>query len=136
MSQNIQNLMGVTMEKIKAMATADTMIGDPVKLTDRITAIPVSKISYAFASGGSDFPSAKTQKELFGGGGGAGMTVTPIAFLILQDDNVKILPVNCNASSADKLVSLLPDFFDRIKSLFQKEQPAPDQADSPTQQQP
>ena len=134
MSQNIQNLMGVTMEKIKAMATADTMIGDPVKLTDNITAIPVSKISYAFASGGSDFPSVKTQKELFGGGGGAGMTVTPIAFLILQDDNVKILPVNCNASSADKLVSLLPDFFDRVKSLFQKDQSEPSPSDPSAQQ--
>ena len=72
MSQNINNIMNDTVDKIRSMASVDTIIGDPVDLGDGIKAIPVSKVSYGFASAGSDIPTAKTSKDVFGGGGGAG----------------------------------------------------------------
>ena len=87
MSTNIKDIMETTINKIKEMGGADTITGDPIKLDNGISIIPVSKISYGFASGGSDFPS-KTQKQIFGGGGGAGVTVTPVAFIVINKDSV------------------------------------------------
>ena len=120
MSQNINSIMNDTVDKIRSMASVDTIIGDPVDLGDGIKAIPVSKVSYGFASGGSDIPSAKTNKEVFGGGGGAGMTVTPVAFLVVQNGNVKIMSVDNHPTSIDKAVELIPDMFDRIVSAIDK----------------
>ncbi|MEE1003492.1 MAG: spore germination protein GerW family protein [Acutalibacteraceae bacterium] len=118
MSENIKDILGVTMDKIKSMATADTIIGDPIVLSDTVTCIPVSKVSYGFASGGSDFGKATPQtKANFGGGGGAGMSVTPVAFLVLQDGNVKILNIGEETSGVEKLVDVLPTAIDKIKSL-------------------
>ena len=120
MSQNINNIMNDTVDKIRSMASVDTIIGDPVDLGDGIKAIPVSKVSYGFASAGSDIPTAKTSKDVFGGGGGAGMTVTPVAFLVVQNGNVKILSVDNHPTSIDKAVELIPDMFDRIVSALDK----------------
>ena len=120
MSQNINSIMNDTVDKIRSMASVDTIIGDTVDLGDGIKAIPVSKVSYGFASGGSDIPTAKTNKEVFGGGGGAGMTVTPVAFLVVQNGNVKIMSVDNHPTSIDKAVELIPDMFDRIVSAIDK----------------
>lgn len=120
MSQNINSIMNDTVDKIRSMASVDTIIGDPVDLGDGIKAIPVSKVSYGFASGGSDIPTAKTNKDVFGGGGGAGMTVTPVAFLVVQNGNVKIMSVDNHPTSIDKAVELIPDMFDRIVSAIDK----------------
>lgn len=120
MSENIQNIMNTTMDKVKSMASAEVIIGDPMKLSDNITAVPISKVSYGFASGGSDFPS-KSSAQFFGGGGGAGMSITPIAFLIMQNDNVKILPISSDPTSVDKMISMIPDLYDRAVGLFAKD---------------
>ena len=125
MSENIKDIMGVTMEKIKAMASADTIIGDPIVLSENVTCIPVSKVSYGFASGGSDFggissPNKKSATK-FGGGGGAGMTITPVAFLVLQDGNVRILGIDETESSAEKAIGMIPDVVNKISSLFKKD---------------
>lgn len=120
MSDTIKNIMGDTVDQIRSMASVDTIIGDPVDLGDGIRVIPVSKISYGFASGGSDIPTAKTSKEVFGGGGGAGVTVTPVAFLVVQNGNVKIMSVDNHPTSVDKAVELIPDMFDRIISAVDK----------------
>lgn len=120
MSDSIKNLMGDTVEKIKSMASVDTIIGDPVDLGDGIKAIPVSKLSYGFASGGSDIPTSKTNKDIFGGGGGAGVTVTPVAFLVVQNSNVKMLNVDLKPTSLDRAVDLVPDMFDRVVSTINK----------------
>ena len=82
----IQDLMGVTMEKIRDMVDVQTIIGDPIVVSDTVTIIPVSKVSYGFASGGSDLPAKSTPKDLFGGGAGAGVSIQPVAFLVLQMD--------------------------------------------------
>jgi len=118
MSENIKNIMGITMDKIKSMATADTIIGDPIVLSETVTCIPVSKVSYGFASGGSDFGQTTPQtKANFGGGGGAGMSVTPVAFLVLQDGNVKILNIGEEASGIEKILNVLPDTVEKLKEI-------------------
>lgn len=127
MSEHIKDIMGVTMDKIKAMANADTIIGEPIVLSDTVTCIPISKVSYGFASGGSDFggkvdkAAAKSSSPKFGGGGGAGMSVTPVAFLVLQDGNVKILNISEETSGAEKAIGMIPEVFEKVSSLFKKE---------------
>lgn len=79
----IEGLMDVTLEKIKSMVDSNTIIGNPINMPDGTLILPVSKVSFGFASGGSDFPS-KTSKQLFGGGGGAGVSISPIAFLVVR----------------------------------------------------
>lgn len=111
----INGLMGTTLEKIKDIVDASTVIGDPI-ITGETTIIPVSKISYGFASGGSDFPS-KSDKELFGGGSGAGVTASPIAFLVINGTDVKLLHVENNPTSVDKVVGLVPDLVDKVSEL-------------------
>ncbi len=128
---NIQGIMNVTMEKLRAMADADTIIGDPI-VTGGVTLIPVSKISFGLATGGTDLPT-KSPHKLFGGGGGAGVSITPIAFLAVQNGDVRLLQISKDASAADKAVALVPELFDKIVGLFKKdkgqgEEPAdPDQ---------
>ena len=91
----IESMMNTTMEKIKTMVDASTMIGDPITTPDGTVIIPVSKVSYGFASGGSDFVSKNAaSKDLFGGGAGAGITLTPVAFLAIHEGEVKLLQVD------------------------------------------
>ena len=87
--QSASGILGTTIEKIRDLVDVSTIIGDPMYLEGGMTIIPVSKVTYGFASGGSDFPS-KTNAQLFGGGGGAGVTITPVAFLIVSDGEVTL----------------------------------------------
>ena len=115
----INEMMDTTISQIRQMADTDTIVGDPVYDKDGITIIPISKVSYGFASGGSDFPS-KTNKELFGGGGGAGITITPIAFLVITSEGVKLMQINSAESTADKALYLIPEMVDKISSAVSK----------------
>ena len=81
MAHPIDNLMNITMDKIKEMVDVNTIVGTPITSADGTLIIPVSKVSYGFASGGSDLPTKNEKKDLFGGGSGAGVTIQPIAFL-------------------------------------------------------
>ena len=116
---SIKNIMDVTMDKLRAMVDANTIIGDPI-VVDGVTLIPVSKVSFGLATGGSDFPS-KTQSGLFGGGGGAGVTVSPVAFIAVSDGNVRMMPVYNELSSFDKAMAMAPDVLERAKELFKKD---------------
>lgn len=116
---NLQGLMGVSMEKIKEMVDVNTVVGDPIQTPDGTVLIPVSKISYGFAAGGSNIPS-KTQAELFGGGSGAGINITPIAFIAVNDSGVQVLPIVSKPDTGDKMVNLVPEMFDKVTSLFNK----------------
>lgn len=107
------------MQKIKEMVDVNTIIGDPVSTADGTVIIPVSKVSFGFAAGGSDFPS-KQQKELFGGGSGAGVTINPLAFLVVKDGNVKLLQMSTTSNPAEKAIGMVPDFIDKISELFSK----------------
>lgn len=116
-SNNVKNLLGVSIEKIREIVDTDTVIGNPMTVGEDLTIIPVSKVSYGFASGGSDLPS-KTNANLFGGGGGAGINITPIAFLIISAGNVRMMPVSAKPGSADKFVSMMPELVDKVGDLF------------------
>ncbi len=121
MSENaIKGIMDVTMEKVRAMCDADTIIGKPIVAGDELTIIPISKVSYGFASGGSDFPT-KTGRNAFGGGGGAGMTIAPTAFLVIKGTDVRMLQVSNKPDATDKAIALLPDLVDKITALFKKD---------------
>ena len=115
---NIKGIMDVTMEKLRAMVDADTIIGTPIKLGD-VTLLPVSKISFGVATGGSDFPS-KTRNDMFGGGGGAGVTISPVAFISISGDSVKMMPIYNDLGTVDKAVNMAPELLDKIKGLFSK----------------
>lgn len=120
MSENsIKSIMDVTMDKLRAMVDANTIIGDPI-VVDGVTLIPVSKVSFGLATGGSDFPS-KTQSGLFGGGGGAGVTVSPVAFIAVSEGNVKMMPVYNELNSFDKAFALAPEVLEKVKEVFKKE---------------
>lgn len=120
MSENsIKNIMDVTMDKLRAMVDANTIIGNPI-VVDGVTLIPVSKVSFGLATGGSDFPS-KTQSGLFGGGGGAGVTVSPVAFIAVSNGNVKMMPVYNELTSFDKAIAMAPDVLEKAKEVFKKD---------------
>lgn len=120
MSENsIKSIMDVTMDKLRAMVDANTIIGDPIVVGD-VTLLPVSRVSFGLATCGSDFPS-KTQSGLFGGGGGAGVTIVPVAFIAVCDGSVKMMPVYNELSSAEKALAMAPDVIERAKELFSKD---------------
>lgn len=123
MSDNqVNNLLGVTMDKIKQMVDVNTVIGDPVTTPDGTTVIPVSRVSYGFASGGSDLPSkAQPSAGLFAGGSGAGITISPIAFLTIHQGNVRVLQIEPYLSSVDRAGEGARCGGPRITALFQKE---------------
>ncbi|MBQ6152642.1 MAG: GerW family sporulation protein [Ruminococcus sp.] len=116
----INGLMDTTMKKIKELVDVNTIIGDPITTPDGTTIIPVSKVSYGFASGGSDLPTKKENRECFGGGSGAGVTITPIGFLSITNGNVKMIPIEKFDSPVDRAVSMIPEAFDKV-SAFIKE---------------
>ena len=115
----IQGLMGVTMQKIKEMIDVNTVIGDPIFTPDGTTIIPVSKVSIGFASGGSDLPT-KDPKETFGGGGGAGLTLQPLAFLVVKDGDVRLLQLSGGKKTADRIVNSVPEIIDRLSAAIVK----------------
>ncbi len=117
---NIKGIMDVTMDKLRTMVDADIITGTPVVVGD-ITLIPVSKVSFGLATGGSDFPS-KSGNQLFGGGGGAGVTVSPVAFIAVSNGNVKMLPVYNELTTVEKAVSMAPEIIDKAKELFPKKE--------------
>lgn len=119
MNSNVEGLMGVSVEKIREMVDANTVIGTPMTLADGVTIIPVSKVSYGFASGGSDLPS-KTRNDMFGGGAGAGINITPVAFLTIKDGAINLLPVVSKPDTLDRLVSLVPEAVSKISDLRKK----------------
>lgn len=114
----IEGMMDTTMDKIRQMVDVNTIIGEPVVCPDGTVIIPVSKVSYGFASGGSDLPS-KTQKELFGGGSGAGVSIQPVAFLVVNQGDVKVINMEFDGA-ADRVVSMVPDVVEKISELFKK----------------
>lgn len=122
MSDNqVNRLLGVTMEKIKEMVDADTVMGKPVTAPDGTVIIPISRISYGFASGGSDLPSkAQPSAGLFAGGAGAGITVSPMAFLAISGGNVRVLQIEPYFSPVDRALEKVPQVIDQLTSLFQK----------------
>ena len=120
MSQNLPNMLDNTIAKLREMVNANTVVGEPITTADGITIIPVSKVSIGFGGGGSDFVSKNLNhhENPFGGGVGAGVKVTPVAFLIIKEGNVRMIPVATPANTtADRIVEMVPDTLDKIVSF-------------------
>jgi len=115
----INSLLENSLKNIKNLVDVDTIIGKPITSPEGITIIPISKVSFGFASGGSDFPS-KQPKDLFGGGSGGGVTISPIAFLVINNGEVKLLQLQTANNTADKAINMIPDVMDKVSSLFAK----------------
>ncbi len=121
MSKNLPNMLDSTIAKIREMVDVNSVVGEPIVTADGVTIIPVSKVSVGFGGGGSDFVSKNVnhQENPFGGGVGAGVKVTPVAFLIIKDGNVRMLPVATPANTtADRLVEMVPDTLDKIAAFI------------------
>lgn len=121
MEHPIGSLMDTTMEKIKEMIDVNTIIGEPITSPDGTLIIPVSKVSYGFAAGGSDLPTKKENKDCFGGGSGAGVTIQPVAFLTVYQGDVRLVSVGREEGTADKLVNMIPDVLKKVKGVFKKD---------------
>ena len=121
MSNTLPNMLENTIAKIREMVDVNSVVGDPITTEDGVTIIPVSKVSVGFGGGGSDFVSKNANKHEnpFGGGAGGGVKVTPIAFLIIKDGSVRMLPVAAPANTtADRVVELIPDVLDKISAFI------------------
>ena len=121
MSQNLPNMLENTITKIREMVDANSVVGTPIVTNDGVTILPISKISVGLGGGGSDFISKNVNhnENPFGGGVGAGVKVTPVAFLIIKDGNVRMLPVATPANTtADRIVEMVPDTLDKIADFI------------------
>jgi sporulation protein YtfJ len=118
-------LMDTVMQKIRDMVDVNTIVGQPIATVEGITLIPISKVSFGFAGGGTDFETKNHQSgqdNPFGGGTGAGVKITPVAFLVIKDGGVKIINVLPPASTTvDRVIELVPDIVDKIGGMVSKE---------------
>ncbi len=128
----IEGLMSAAMTSIQDMVDVNTIIGDPIETTNKIVIIPISKVCFGFAAGGSEFNeetideyNKKEKEEVvqyklpFGGGSGAGVSINPVAFLVVQDETVKLLPIN-HSSAIDRLLDYVPDLFEKVNQVINK----------------
>lgn len=116
--QHVENLMKSTMENLKDMIDVNTVIGESIQTKDGTCIIPVSKLSFGFASGGSEYSKQNTSTVFpFGGGSGAGVSVKPVAFLVVKEDSVRMLPVDQD-TTYDRIVDTVPQVLDIVKSLI------------------
>lgn len=126
MTNPINEMMDTSMEKIRQMADANTVVGQPIVTSDGTTVIPISRVKYSFAGGGSEFNSKNAGgSKPYGGGTGATVSVTPVAFLISKADSCRILPIPEPAStSVDRIIEQIPDIADKVWQLIQDKKAA------------
>ena len=120
MSKNVSDVLSASMEKVREMVDANTVVGTPITVNETTTLIPISKISFALASGGTDLAAKVAgQADTFGGGAGCGVKVTPMAFILVQGERVRVLPVDEPASSAvERMVEQIPALVDKLSDLI------------------
>ena len=108
------------MESIREMVDVNTVVGEPVKTQDGSTIIPISKVSFGFVAGGGEYSGTMQMADMpFAGGAGAGVSVQPVGFLVVQDGSVRMLPASCH-TVADRMVDLIPTVIEDMKNLFGK----------------
>ena len=121
----LNDLIGTALTNIKTMVDVNTIIGTPVETANGTIIIPVSRVGFGFAAGGSDIPTKNSVADKnFGGGSGAGISISPIGFLVVNGDSVKLLPVNSANTTVDKLIDSVPEMFDKVSGLFNKDKNA------------
>lgn len=120
-SRPLDNFMDITLDRIKQMVDVNTVIGDMITTPEGTTLIPISKVTYGFTAGGSDLPNKKVEnKDLFLGGSGAGVSITPIAFIAVYKGEAKLLNISKYDTPTDKVVGMIPDIFDKVTELIGK----------------
>lgn len=126
MNHPLNEMMTSSMAKIKDMIDVNTVIGDPITTPNGVTLIPITKVSVGYGGGGSDFVTKNypaNRDNAFGGGAGAGVTITPMAFVVIRGESVRMLPIAEPAStSVDRIVEMVPDILDRVEALLRKPQ--------------
>ena len=120
----LQGMMGITMDKVREMVDSSTIIGDPIKVDADTTIIPVSRVTFGFASGGSDVGA----KDMFGGGSGAGVSITPVAFLIVTPSGVRTMQLTEHACTIDNAISALPELVDKLAAMLGRSKPSQETA--------
>ena len=121
--KDIPELVKGAMESIKDMLGSEQVIGKPITTPNGDVVIPVTQLTFGFGAGGSDIPSKSQQAEnAFGGGTGGGVRIKPVAFLVISDARIKLLPITDQSSAIDKILDIVPDILDRFNSEEQKEQ--------------
>ena len=120
----LKQVIDASLENIKKVLDADAVVGTPITLPGDVTIIPISKVSCGFTSGGVDFDSKSNPRRdipHFGGGNGAGLSVTPLTFLVISNGEVKLMNVNgTNVSSESAIVNTISDLVDKSPAIFAK----------------
>ena len=119
----INDLMATTMEKMREMVDTNTIVGQPITTPDGVTLIPVSRMSFGFGSGGGDYNTKHNagKNASFAGGSGAGVDIAPIAFLVVKDGFVRVLPVAVPpASTIDRVIDMAPDIVEKVEKFISK----------------
>ncbi|MFX3625400.1 MAG: GerW family sporulation protein [Ectobacillus sp.] len=118
----IQALMTTAMQNLQKMTDVNTVIGDPIESPDGSVILTVSKVSFGFAAGGSEFGKETNGKHPFGGGSGGGVSITPIAFLVVNSTGVKMLHLDENTHLLDKIIDLAPQAVEKVQEMFKKKE--------------
>ena len=119
--QPVSELMRDTIDKIHELVDTNAIVGQPISTPDGVTLIPISRVNFAFGSGGGGY--GKAQPHQFGGGGGAGVKIDPVAFLIIKDGVTRVLPVAVPpVSTVDRIVEMVPDLMDKAERFLDKKQ--------------
>ena len=121
MSKNVSEVLGAAMSKVKEMVDANTVVGAPVHVSEDVTVVPISKITFGLASGGADMASKVAGGAgSFSGGAGCAVKIIPVAFMVIQGDRVRMLPIDEPASSAaERLIEQIPMLVDKVSELIQ-----------------
>lgn len=119
MTHPIEGLMDSVLKNIKTMVDVNTIIGEPIQADEGVVIIPVSRVAYGFGTGGSNFGDSKipADKQSFGGGAGGGITISPVAFLVVSNGNVRMITVS-QSSPLDKIIDLAPEIIDKVLKKF------------------
>lgn len=117
--QKLRGILDTSMDKLRTMVDADVVVGTPIILGE-ITLIPVSKVAFGLATAGSDFPT-KTQQAVFGGGSGASVTVSPVGFLSVKGESIRMIPISTEATAVDRVIAAAPEIIDKVKEVFTPE---------------
>lgn len=129
----IQGLMKTTMEQLSKMVDVSTIVGDPIETPDGSVILPISKVGFGFAAGGSDFEyghqqgasSSVNMGHPFGGGSGGGVSITPVAFLVVGKQGIRSIPLESSTHLYDRILESVPQFVEKIQGMFSKNQEQP-----------
>ena len=126
----IGDLMSTTMQKIREMVDVNTIVGEPI-VTGEVTLVPVSKVTFGFTSGGTDFHGKRqpaNSANSFGGGAGAGVNIVPVAFLVIKGDSVRVLNIAApSTSTVERVIEAAPDFIERVADLIKERKATPEE---------